>query len=139
MVKVFNQIKENWRTNLIVGLISLVIGLVVFFLYYFLNNQTLLAAVNGVTISTFSLIGIGLLCWLAHLGAFDTFSFGFKQLGSMLFAKEPRKEGPFHEYKQAKKEKREKSSYYFIIIILVGFLFAFALAVLEIIFHSIVY
>ena len=136
MKNAFSQIIKYWKINLITFIISLVVGAGLFCLVFFLRNQTIIAAVDGAAIAGFSILFLGLLFWMAHLGAFDTFAFGFKQLGSMLFAKDARKDGKYEDYKQAKTEKRVNSSYNFVAIILAGLLICIALLVLEIIYKT---
>lgn len=70
-----------------------------------------------------------------HLGAFDTFVFGFKQLGSMIFAKDARRDGSYAEYREKKTEIRNNSSYNFIAIIFAGLLLCVVLVVLDIIYN----
>lgn len=136
MKKVFLQIRKHWLTNLVTLVVSLVVGAVIFCLMFFLRNMTLISAVDGIALATAVVILFGLLMLVNHLGAFDTFAFGFKQLGTMIFAKDARKEGPYHEYKENMAIKRQDSSYNFVIVIFVGLLFAIALVVLEIVYHS---
>lgn len=73
--------------------------------------------------------------WVSHLGAFDTFAFGFKQLGSMFFAKNPRRDGTYADYKQNKADKRAASSYNFVAVILAGLFMLISVGILEIIYH----
>lgn len=98
--------------------------------------MTIIAAVDGAAIGSMIVIFLGLLMWVHHLGAFDTFAFGFKQLGGMLFAKDPRKEGTYQEYREDKITKRVKSSYNFVIVILTGCLLSISIIVLEVIYHT---
>ena len=136
MKRVVEQIKKYWLINLVTLLISLLLGGAIFCLFFFLRNQTIIAAVDGAAVATFIILFLGLLFWMAHLGAFDMFSFGFKQLGSMLFAKDARRDGPYAEYREQKREKRQNSSYYFVFVIIAGLLLGIALIVLEIIYHT---
>ena len=136
MKKAFEQSKIHWKTNLITLIVSLLFGGGLFCLVFFLRNRTIVDAVDGAAIASVVVLFIGLLMFVAHLGAFDTFAFGFKQLGSMLFAKDARKDGKYYEYKEAKKEKRNDSSYNFLVVILVGLLLSISIIVLEIIYHS---
>ena len=136
MKRAFQQIKKYWLINLITFLVSLVVGGAIFCLFFFLRNQTLIAAVDGAAVGAFVVLFLGLLFWMAHLGAFDTFSFGFKQLGSMLFAKDARRDGKYADYREQKREKRNNSSYNFVSIIIAGLLLLVALLVLEIIYRS---
>ena len=136
MKRAFEQIKKYWLINLITFIISIIVGVGIFCLIFFLRNQTILAAVDGAAIGSVIVIFLGLLMWVAHLGAFDTFAFGFKQLGSMIFSKEPRKDGTYQDYKEGKKIKRDNSSYNFVSVILAGLLLSIAIIVLEIIYHT---
>lgn len=136
MKRAFEQIKKYWLINLITFIISIIVGVGIFCLIFFLRNQTILAAVDGAAIGSVIVIFLGLLMWVAHLGAFDTFAFGFKQLGSMMFSKEPRKDGTYQDYKEGKKIKRDNSSYNFVSVILAGLLLSIAIIVLEIIYHT---
>ena len=130
------QIKKYWKINLLTFIISIVVGVGIFCLIFFLRNMTLLAAVDGSAIGGVSVLLVGLLMWVSHLGAFDTFVFGFKQLGSMFFAKDARRDGNYADYKQAKAESRANSSYNFVAVIAAGLLLLIAVAVLEIIYHA---
>ena len=136
MKKAFTQIKKYWLINLITFLISIVVGVGIFCLIFFLRNQTIVAAVDGAAIGSVVVLFLGLLMWVAHLGAFDTFAFGFKQLGSMLFAKDARRDGTFQEYKENKTTKRDNSSYNFVMVILAGLLLSISIIVLEIIYRT---
>ena len=102
MKKAFLQIKKHWKINLIVFIVSLLVGFGIFSLIFFLRNKTIVAAVDGAAIGSTVVLFFGLLMLVAHLGAFDTFAFGFKQLGSMLFAKDARRDGTYQEYKKNK-------------------------------------
>ena len=136
MKKAFNQIKKYWLINLVTFLIAIVVGVAIFCLIFFLRNQTIIAAVDGAAIGSMVVIFLGLLMWVAHLGAFDTFAFGFKQLGSMMFSKEPRKDGTFQDYKEGQRIKRENASYNFIAVISAGLLLSISIIVLEIIYRT---
>ena len=136
MKKALAQIKKYWVINLITFLISIILGVGIFCLIFFLRNQTIVAAVDGAAIGSVIVLFLGLLMWVAHLGAFDTFAFGFKQLGSMLFAKDARRDGTFQEYKENKAIKRDNSSYNFVMVILAGLLLSISIIVLEIIYRT---
>ncbi len=126
----------DWKIYIIAGIIALAIGTGIFCLYFFLNNMTIVAACNASIVAGVSLVGLGALIILARLGTFDTFVYGFMQLGSSMFGRQPKKYNDMVEYKQAKyDERKEKSKYYFAIMI-VGALFFIATLVLEIIYHS---
>ena len=134
MKKAFTQIKKYWLINLVTLIISLLVGSGIFLLYFFLRGPSILTAVDGVTIGGFVILFGGLLMFVHHLGAFDTFAFGFKQLGSMIFAKDARRDRNYQEYREDKIIKRNNSSYNFVATIFAGLLFLIAIIVLEIIY-----
>ena len=136
MKKVLAQIREYWLINLITFLISLTIGVIIFCLFFFLRNMTLIAAVDGLAVGTVFVLLSGLLAWVAHLGFFDFVSFGFKQLGSAIFAKDPKRDGDFADYKERKTTKRATSSHNFVAIIAAGLLLSIALIIVEIIYRA---
>ena len=136
MKRAFEQFKKYWLVNLITFLLSLVVGAIIFCIMFFLRGRTLLSAVDGATLGAISVLFLGLLFWMHHLGAFDTFVFGFKQLGSMLFAKDARRDGSYAEYRERKTESRNNSSFNFIAVIFAGLLLCIALIVLEIVYHA---
>ena len=126
----------NWKVYIITAIIALAIGTGIFCLYFFLNHSTIVAACNASILAGVSLVGIGALIVLTRLGAFDTFAYGFMQLGTAMFGRQPKKYNDMVEYKQAKYEERKEKSNYYYIIMGVGFLFLVATLVLEIIYHS---
>ncbi|MCQ2800389.1 MAG: DUF3899 domain-containing protein [Bacilli bacterium] len=136
MKRAFLQIKKYWLINLVTFIISLVVGMIIFCLMYFLRGKTLISAVDGIAVGAVSVLFIGLLCWMAHLGAFDTFAFGFKQLGSMLFARDARRDGNYADYRDKKFENRNNSSFNFVAIIAAGLILCLALLVLEIVYNA---
>jgi len=135
MKRVLGQIKKYWIINLVTFLVSLLFGAGIFCLFFFLRNMTMIAAIDGSAVTSAVVLFSGLLMLVGHLGAFDTFAFGFKQLGSAMFAKDARKEGQYHEYRENKINKRKESSYNFVIVILTGLLLSISIIVLEIIYH----
>ena len=136
MKKAFEQIRKHWLTNLITFLISLAIGVTIFLVMFLTRNRTIIAAIDGVTVGGLVVLAMGLLYWLGFLGAFDFVAFGFKQFGSMLFAKDPRKAGYYHEYQDEKRQKRLNSSYNFFVMMLAGLLILIALPILYIIYKT---
>ena len=136
MKNAFIQFRRHWLTNLVVFLSSLFVGGVIFVLYFFLRNRSFIDAVNGSAISGMIVFLSGLLVFMHHLGAFDTFVFGFKQLGSAIFAKDARRDGKYSDYRQEKTEKRKNSSYVFISIVAAGLTILIAALILEIIYHT---
>lgn len=127
--------KEDFISYSITAIIAFAVGGLIFILYFFLNGHRFIDAVNGMALSSILLAGGAILTILARLGAFDTFAYGFRQLGHAMFSRNPRKFNNMVEYKQAKTEERKgkRKSYYPVLI--VAALFIIALVVLEIIYH----
>ena len=89
-------------------------------------------ALDGTGVAGVVLVSIGVLCLIARYGAFDTMSYGFKQMFASLFAKEANKYNDMSEYKEQKNTVRKVSSSYYYVIIFVGVLFLIAFLILEI-------
>ena len=137
MKKAFSQIRKYWVINLVAFLVSLVIFAGIFCAVFFTRTvKNIVAAIDGSTIGSISLLALGLLMWLGHLGTFDLFAFGFKQMGSMLFAKDARKEGHYQDYRERKAIKRSNSSYVFVSVIFAGLLTALSIVILQIIYNG---
>ena len=135
MKRAFEQVRKHWITNLVTFIISLMVAALIFCLMFFLRDRSFSDAVSAVGMAAIVVLLLGLLFWMAHLGAFDMVSFGFKQMGSMLFAKDARRDGNYSDYRAEKAEKRDSSSYNFIAVIFAGILLVIALIVLEIVYN----
>ena len=96
------------------------------------RDRTLIAAIDGVTMAGIILLGGGLLCLVAHFGAFDTMSYGFRQMFTSMFAKEANKFNDMAEYKEDRNKKRAASSHYYYVMMIVSLLFFIVLIALEI-------
>ena len=134
MRKLFEQIKKYWLSNLIIFAVSLLLGAALFLTFFLTRPQNIVNAIDAAAVAGMFVLLSGLLALMGYLGVFDMVAFGFKQLGSTLFAKDPRRDGSYADYKQVKVEKRKDSSYYFMPIILAGILYLIAFVVLEIIY-----
>ena len=135
MKRAFEQVRKHWITNLVTFIISLMIAALIFCLMFFLRDRSFSDAVSATGMAAIVVLLLGLLLWMSHLGAFDTFAFGFKQMGSMLFAKDARRDGSYADYRAEKTKKRDNSSYNFIAIIAAGLLLLIALVILEIVYN----
>lgn len=126
--------KELFIAYAITAIIAVVIGVFVFLLCFLLKGADLIAAIDGATYSGVFLFAAAILMLLARLGAFDTFAYGFKQLGAIMFSKNPTKYNDMAEYKQQKYEARQKSGKYYIPVLIISVIFFVAVLVLYIIF-----
>jgi len=139
MKRAFSQIRKYWLANLIAFIVSLLVFAGIFCAVFFTREvRNIIAAIDGSAVGTVVVLSLGLLMWLAHLGTFDLFAFGFKQMGSMLFAKDPKKEGYYHDYREDRMAKRSNSAYVFVSIIAAGLLCAISILVLQIIYNSLI-
>ena len=137
MKRAFIQVRVHWLANLITFLISLGIFAGIFCAVFFTRPVwSIIGAIDGATIGSVSLLALGLLMWLAHMGTFDIFIFGFKQMGSFLFAKDARKEGHYQDYREDKIAKRSHSSFIFVSVIFAGILGLISIVVLQIIYNT---
>lgn len=127
--------RENFISYMITAGITLVSGAIIFCLYFFLMGHRFIDAVNGMALTSVLLICGAILTLLARLGAFDTFAYGFRQLGHAMFSNNPRKYNNMAEYKQAKYDARKNKRKSYIVVLIVASLFVIALVVLEIIYH----
>ena len=112
--------KINWKPFIIAGSISLAFGLLVFLLLWFVAKMSL---VDSLAIPSIVLVSFSILMWVAREGFFDIFSYGFKQMGSMILSKNPREYHDFSGYKSYKYEIREKRAKTFYVVAIVGVLF----------------
>lgn len=131
-----NEIKKHYKSYLATLLISLGIGAGIFCLYFFLNRQDIVSACSGAALASVIITSAGVLAWLNRMGAFDTFAYGFKQMGSSIFSKNPQKYNNMADYKSEKYKQRKIKSYYHTCILIAGAMLIIATIVLEIIYHT---
>ena len=132
MGKFVYHVRKHLKVYSITAIISLIVGVTVFLLFYYLRNQTLIAAIDGTSMAGVILLSAGAFCLLARLGAFDTLNYGFKQMFASMFAKEANKYNDMSSYKEEKNKSRKSGSYYYVIMMIVSLLFFIAFAILEI-------
>ena len=124
------------KWQVITGLIAVAIGAGIFLLYYYIRGAKLINAVNGFALTTIVLFSSATFMVLARFGAFDTFSYGFKQLFSSMFGKDANRYNNMADYKQEKYDERKSKQKLFIAVYVVTALFAVGLIIFEIIYHS---
>lgn len=132
MKKIIENIKKYPKAYIIALIISMVLGVTSFLLFYFLGNRNIISLLNGTGVTGMILLGVAGLCIVSRFGAFDTLSYGFKQMFSSWFAKQANKYNDMAEYKEEKNRVRENGSYYYLSIIVVAILFIIAYIILEI-------
>ena len=136
-MKLVESFKKHRTGFLIVTIVSLVIGITIFLLFFFvIRSQTIVGAVDGAGVAGLALLAVFGLAWLSRAGAFDTISYGFGQMFTSMFARKANKYNDFADYKEQKNTKREVASLSYFCYLFVGILFLIAFGVLEIVYHS---
>jgi len=131
--------KFNWKANIISFCIGIGIGIVTFLIYFFTGTLHLTRAVNGVTVAMAVVACSAALVTVSYYGAFDTFAFGFRQLGTMMFNRhDPGNKITFSDYKDKKRELRKNSSKYFIGMFVSSGVFVIAVIILRIIHAAVI-
>lgn len=125
------------KTYILTFIFSFLFGVAVFCLYFFLKGQSLKDAIDACSLSGVVLLAAGLLVVIARLGAFDTFSFAFRQTVTSMFSKKPNEYNSLSDYKIAKYDSRKNKKPTQLMFFLSGLIFILAVVVLEIILHSI--
>jgi len=131
-----NQFYKKNKGYIWMTVFSAILGTGIFCLVYFLKKQTIIASIDATAIAGVSLIFFGLLILVTKLGAFDTFAYGFRQLGTSIFSAKPNAYNSMADYKMAKYEIRSKKKPTFLAMMAVGMLFIIACIVLEIIYRQ---
>ena len=123
--------KINWKPFIIAGIISLLLGVFIFILFFIILKMP---ALDGTGFAAIILLASAGLIWVAREGFFDIFSYGFRQLGSTMFGKKANEFNDFAGYKEYKQTSREKRSKYYISVAIVGALFLIVTIILSIIY-----
>lgn len=128
--------RQIFIADIITFVISFLIGVAIFLIYFLVKGIHLLHALNAVTIAGVVLFCVSILVLLNRFGAFDTFVYGFKQMGSTMFTKNPTKYNNMADYKIAKAEERKTKGKYYIPIMIAAAIFLVATLILEIIYRA---
>ena len=135
MSKFTENYKKYRKSYIVTFFVSLILGVGIFCLYFFLNGYFVLSALNGVSIAAVSIVGMAGLVCVQSQGAFDTFAYGFKQMFSSFFSKNANKYNDMYSYKQIKAEKREHSPRIYFAMLFAAIVFVLAIVALEIVYH----
>ena len=126
----------KYKSFILTFVFSLIFGAAVFCLYFFLKNQSLKDAVDACSVAGVALLGGGLMVVITRLGAFDTFSFGFKQLLTSMFNKDPNAYNSLADYKLQKYDERKTKKATYLMLFLAGGVYLLAVVILEIILNT---
>lgn len=133
MGKVRENFRKYFKTYLIFFFIFFIVGVAIFLTFFFVQNQTIVASLNGSGVAFAFLAASGGFSWLSRAGAFDTMSYGFSQMFASMFGKEANKYNDMAAYKEDKNTKRTSSASTFLSIFAAGIPFLIAFVVLEIV------
>ena len=137
MSKLSENIRVHFKAYLITFLVSIVVGVGIFLIFFFVGNQTIVASIDGTGVTFMILFFVSILLLVGQLGAFDVFVYGTKQMFAGMFSKTPNKYNDYVGYKEEKAIKRRSSPKIYFAIMLASVLFLIAFAVLEIVKFSI--
>ena len=109
----------EWKSYIIGAIISLVIAILIFVLIFFAMKRSIL---DGVGYGSIVLLASAAFMWISSEGFFDLFAYGFRQLGSMMFSKNPTQYNDYAGYKIYKGETRKDKPKLYLSVALVGVL-----------------
>ena len=125
-----NKVRKNLKYYLITAAVSLGLGIGFFCLFFFLRGPRvgygLVNWQDSAILVGIILISVGGLMAVGHEGFFDIFAYGFKQIGSAMFSKNPHAYNDFPGYRENKKAQRSASPKLFISVLIVGAVFFLA-------------
>ena len=133
MKKILANIRDHLKAYIITFFVSLAIGLGIFFTFLFVHTTRYVGALDGTGVASIALAGVAALLWIGKLGAYDSMSYGFKQMFSSMFGKSANKYNDFASYKEEKYAQRKSGAKYYFVTLFVALLFLIAYIVLEII------
>ncbi len=136
MKKFIENFKRYYRAYLIYGAVFAVIGVGIFLLFFYLGDKSLQGATNGIGWSALALFFLGCLILLSNYGAYDFLSYGFQQMFSSMFSKNPNKYHDYVEYRDEKNKKRSSGPRVYMAAYFVDVLFIIATIALEIVYHA---
>jgi hypothetical protein len=125
-------LKRNW----VKLLISVLFGLTIFLLIFFLNDRTLLSATNGAFYAFMSLFIVGVMSFVTNRGFFDIVGYNVLKLGHFFMPKrfeEVKNLNGTYDYTKMKEFKRKNDRFVCLIYLSISALFLVALITLYVI------
>ena len=120
----------NWKAHIIATIIYLIISVGIFLAFY-LTNKSLYGALNGTAFAGVIMLSFGGLAFVSKEGFFDFASYGFRQLGTMIFGRVPNTYNDYPSYKDFKESKRKKQPNFYVSALIIGALFLIAYLILK--------
>jgi len=121
-------------------LLSLLVGLTAFLLIYFLNGQTLLAAVDGAFYAFLFPLVAGAFSFITNKGFFDIFAYNGLKIGYFFSPKRYERVDAFngtYDYTKSRVEKRKINRFVYLSYLSAAILWLIATIVLYIIYRNI--
>ena len=136
MKKMFKRYIKDWKINLIYLIISIVITVAIFLLYYYLvGPRSILGACNAMTIADGVLLAFFGFPLLNYFGTFDMLGYGFHCIGTVMFTKREKKYVDLVNYQNVKRTIRDKKPLTFVSTGIIFIIATIVLIILEIMYH----
>ena len=138
MKKIWASFKSEIKTNIIIMVVSLLVGFAFFALYVWVWHKTFSIShcADACTIVFIILFSFSILTLLTRWGTYDSLSYGFYQLGHFMFnSKRDKKYTDLIDYKEQKMAQREIKGHYYLSFLFVSLVFLMATIVFLIIFN----
>lgn len=128
MKKLMKKFQADFLTNILILVISFVLGIAFLLLWLFLFESSPSTACDATFIDAAVFLGVGGLMAMYHYGSFDLLGYGFVSIGNIFYRplKVEKKYDDLIDYREKKAEKRKDHGYYFISFLFLGVLFLVA-------------
>ena len=109
--------------NLILFIISLVIGIIIFLLVYALHDYVYMYAMDGLFAGGAALVGIGLLALASNQGTFDIIVVGFANLFAISKKQGKKKYDGLYDYQTIKAQDRTDARFQWLVYVTAGVIY----------------
>lgn len=123
-------------SNLVVFIISIVLGVIIFVIYSAIFNFSLLKMCDGMFVAAAILLFFGLGHLIINQGTLDVIPVGFSNLYNVFKRDGKKKYDGLYEYQQVKAQKRKDTRFRFIPIVLAGLILLIVSFILLSVFNS---
>lgn len=106
------NMKKNFKIILFKGLIGLVIGIIFFIIYCLIRFKLdIYISRDGLFLSGFFIFVIGLISYVSNEGFFDSISYGFLTIPSLINTRKERKFKDLYEYRLSKEKIHKENKF----------------------------
>lgn len=121
-----SKFRKDLKYYLIAAAVAIAIGIAFFCLFFFVRGKSIGYGLLNWQ-DSLMIVGVVLLCCgglmvVGREGFFDIFAYGFKQLGSSMFAKNAHAYNDYTGYREEKKLKRKSSPKTYISVLIIAVL-----------------